>query len=197
MIATLIQVPLAVLPLLLQSPTRACELEVLTPQAIEERALAEFRVAVDRYTEMRRRVQLSFEFDDETWVEPERVPPAIEPAQPLAREGDIFTSEVAQVLRDRIDRSLMDRPYGTGHVLMPSAAPAPRDPGPKVNTPFGYVLGYVKWPALVRALPPLPPGLEYALWLGDLVLLDRESDVVVDILRYALPPGAHPGVSYP
>jgi hypothetical protein len=38
------------------------------------------------------------------------------------------------------------------------------------------------WPALLQALPPLPPELQYRIVDDDLVLIDLRASLVVDIL---------------
>jgi hypothetical protein len=43
------------------------------------------------------------------------------------------------------------------------------------------------WPALLQVLPPLPRELEYRFVDRDLVLIDIHADLVVDILKEALP----------
>lgn len=57
MLATILfPIPLVGLPLVQHSqPTRDCWLEVLTPQAIEARAIADFGAKVHAYVELRRR----------------------------------------------------------------------------------------------------------------------------------------------
>jgi hypothetical protein len=41
-------------------------------------------------------------------------------------------------------------------------------------------------PAVLQALPPLPPELQYRMVGCDLVLIDVHADLIVDILPYAL-----------
>jgi hypothetical protein len=45
-------------------------------------------------------------------------------------------------------------------------------------------------------LPALPPELDYAIWGRDLVLIDIAANLVLDVLRDALPEGAYLGVEY-
>ena len=49
---------------------------------------------------------------------------------------------------------------------------------------------------MVRALPALPPELDYAVRGRDLVLVDVEANLVIDVLPDALPEGASPGGVY-
>jgi hypothetical protein len=47
------------------------------------------------------------------------------------------------------------------------------------------------WPALLAVLPALPEELEYRFIGRDLVLVDVHADLIVDVLKDALPvPGA-------
>lgn len=135
-------------------------------------------------------------FDEEDPFLREELRAAILVAWPLARQGGFFTPGVAQALRTRIDNALLLHAHGAGDALMPRYVPLPGEPAPDVGKAFGYVLGSVRWPALVRALPPLPRELDYAVWGRDLVLVDVGADLVVDVLPDALPDGAGPGVVY-
>jgi len=43
------------------------------------------------------------------------------------------------------------------------------------------------WPCIIEALPPLPDELQYRTLGRDLVLVDVHANLVLDILREALP----------
>jgi hypothetical protein len=200
MLATiLIRVPLVLAPLLtLPEAPRGCELEVLTPQALEERTLGEFHKRVRTYVTLHRHLARSLPptymfFDEEGALLSDALRAALVAARPHARPGGFFTPAVADVLQRRIDDALL---YGVGHSGMPLYEPLPGEAGPTVNQPFPAVLGSVQWPALVRALPPMPRELAYAFWGRDLVLVDLDANLVIDVLPDALPEGARPGVVY-
>jgi hypothetical protein len=193
--AIAIRVPLAVLPFLpMSQPTRDCLLEVMTPQAIEERAVADFSAAVDRYVKLHRQLARSLPmppaFDDEDPFQAEELRAAIVAARPYARQGTFFTTGVAAMLRDRIETEVLYHPGAADVILRGGYEPVPGEPGPVVNEPFPPVRAWVRWPPLARALPGLPRELDYALWGRDLVLVDVAANLVLDILPDALPPVA-------
>jgi hypothetical protein len=102
--AIAIQVPLMVIPLLqLPQPTRDCRLEVLTPQAMEERAFAEFDRVVDQYMTLHRRLARPLAgpqmFDDEDLFRTGDLRAAIVAARPQARPGTFFTPRTALLLK--------------------------------------------------------------------------------------------------
>ena len=200
MLATiLIRAPLVLFPLLgVPEPPRDCQLELLTPQALEERTLGEFDRQVTAFVTLHRQVARSLPpvhmfLDDEGGLASDELRELLVAARPLARPGAFFTPAVAELLKRRIDDALL---YGVGSSAMPLYEPLPGEPAPTVNQPFPSVLGSVQWPALVRALPAVPRELDYAFWGRDLVLVDVDANLVIDILSEALPEGARPGVVY-
>jgi hypothetical protein len=107
---------------------------------------------------------------------------AIRDARPLATEGDIFTPPVAAFFRARITHAI-------GIAAFDGATTA--DPYDEIAL---EVHGTLPWgvgaPAsarLVGLLPPLPQELEYRFVGRHLVLLDVEANLVVDVLREAVP----------
>jgi hypothetical protein len=109
---------------------------------------------------------------------------AIRSARPVAREGDLFTSPVAALLRRLIARNLAGRRDLDRHafiVSQPEAALHVNDSYPS-TIPLGTV------PAgLLKALPTLPDGLDYRFVNTALILRDRDANLVVDILPGAVP----------
>jgi hypothetical protein len=202
MFATIaIQIPLVVLPVLqVPPPTRDCLLEVLSRQAIEERAFAGFDTAVQRYVVLHRHLarSLAMPHDDDDLFHSEGLRAAIIAARPQAGAGQFFTSEVTILLRERIDAAFAAHPgAATSAIVRGGYEPLPGEPGPQVNEPFPPVVASVRWMPLGRALPPLPRELDFALWGRDLVLVDVAANLVLDILPEALPESAGPGVLYP
>jgi hypothetical protein len=155
--------------------------------------LVEFLVRVADYVEVRREVAAGMggpvfcSDPEELTRQAADLAAAIRDARPLAREGTIFTPRVAVFLRARIAHTVrvaaLDVTTSVGdddvvldvHALLPWGA------------------GRRAWPVLVEALPGLPQELEYRFVGRHLVLLDAEANLVVDVLRDALPedvPGA-------
>lgn len=104
-------------------------------------------------------------------------PEAINAATPAPR---IFTPPVAMVFRQLIAKTLAERDgvtaiNGTGVGRHPA-----------VLTPFPANELHDFPRVLEDALPPVPPPLEYRLIGHDLVIRDRQADVIVAVLRDAV-----------
>jgi hypothetical protein len=200
MLATiLLPIPLAVLSLVqIPQPTRDCRLDVLNLETLEERAVADFNRRLDAYVALHRRLVqplgTTSQFGDaEGDILGDEVRAALVAARPLAREGDFFTPSMMNVFRARVDRALL---RGVAAMPVHLYEPLLGEPAPTVNKEFPFVGVSVEWPALFMELPTLPSELGYALWGRDLVLVDVPANLVIDVLRDALPEGAHPGVQY-
>ena len=108
---------------------------------------------------------------------------AIRDARPDARAGDIFTARVAAAFRHIVAATARDQrvdPEDIVRELRADRGPDARTP--MVNGPYDWRLGAWMWPALLQALPPLPPELQYRIVDNDLVLVDLRASLVVDIL---------------
>lgn len=200
MIATiLVQIPLTVLSVLqIEDPARDCWLEVLTPEAIEERTLRGFDSNVRAYAalhdQLARQLASAATFDGEGSAFGDELRGAMNAARPHAQQGDFFTPALGEIVRARITRALLRGAGGTTQRLY---EPVAGEAAPEVNGLFPLVHGTVEWPTLFLHLPKLPGELGYALWGRDLVLIDVPASLVLDVLPEALPDGAHPGVTYP
>jgi hypothetical protein len=203
MLATILtRIPLVLVPLLpLPDSPRDCQLEVLTPQALEERTLGEFDRQVSAYVVLHRHLARSLPPlhmfpvfpDEEGTLVSDELRAALVVVRPQARQGGFFTPALGELLKRRLDDALL---HGAGYAAMPMYEPLPGEPAPTVNQPFPFVLESVQWPALVRALPVIPRELEYAFWGRDLVLVDVAANLVIDVLPEALLEGSRPGVLY-
>jgi hypothetical protein len=103
------------------------------------------------------------------------------------REGEIFTPDVADLFRRLLAARLFgDEDSGAN----PAAEMEKQDvvvPPVRVNEPLTWEIGDAALLPLLRDLPLLPGELEYQLVGRDLVLLDVPSNLVVDVIRAALP----------
>ena len=198
MLATILfAIPIGVLTIApLPQPTRDCQLEVLTPAALEERALVDFQTRIDAYVALHRRLARSTGAmpDEEGDFFGDELRAILVAARPHARQGGFFTPAVETAFRTRIDRSLLlGIPVIAGRLYEPLLG----EPAPAVNSAFPVVPGAVTWQGLFLKLPELPPELGYALWGQDLVLVDMIANLVLDVMPEALPEEAYPGVLYP
>jgi hypothetical protein len=102
------------------------------------------------------------------------------------REGDIFRPDVADLFRLRIAATL--RGYDNRAGLLDEMDEQELVVPPiRVNAPLPWGTGNVILPSIADALPPLPEELAYRVLGRDLVLVDMESDLVIDVIRAALP----------
>jgi len=106
-----------------------------------------------------------------------------------ARQGDIFSSAIAETFRSRIRESL--------HGMSPrqflasiTEADAPPIGRPSINAsyPDGAALTTMP-PDLLQRLPSLPAGLEYRFIDRDLILWDPHANLIVDFIPNALASG--------
>jgi hypothetical protein len=196
MFATIfVHVPLLLLPVVdLPAPTRDCQIEILSPLALEERTLAQFDDAVNQYVMLHRRLERALPpeqmFDDaeDMFAAVEALRSAIVEARPNVREGDIFTPGISELIRTRLEDTIKDHHYTVAKILAAiNEERLPGMPDPELNHPFPWGLGSAMWPSLLAVLPSLPPELEYRFADRKLVLIDMHADMVVDILDNALP----------
>jgi hypothetical protein len=111
---------------------------------------------------------------------------AVREARKAAKPGDIFTPQISAEFRRltglamqgadaaRIRKSLQDSEPVQFQLKVNDAYPTGV---PQQSTP----------PTLLMNLPPLPSSLQYRLLGSTLILLDSNSNLVVDLMRNALP----------
>lgn len=103
-----------------------------------------------------------------------------------ARQGDIFTPEIAVTIR-RLVRFSCNRDFAQLLMLSHDDLDQPLPP-PVVNArwPVGAPLSTMM-PDLLAELPRLPEGLEYRFVQGDLILLDIDACLIVDVIPDVVP----------
>jgi len=178
-----------------------CQLEVLPPAVLEERVLLrDFDRRLTQYVRLHRRLERTlppvplFKNFEDVPMAVDELHAALVDARPLAQEGGLFTPAVADVVTRRLERAV------TATGLTPAAALLAMKqgyqraiPDLRVNDRFTGVRHVHVWPALLAVLPTLPHELVYRFVGRDLVVVDLHADLVVDILRDALPaPPADP-----
>lgn len=113
---------------------------------------------------------------------------AMRAARPQAREGDFFTPDMAELLRQDVKAALRARgidPKALAEKMVPEERRDLR--APTVNARFEWGLANLMPPCVLRALPELPSELQYQIVGPDLILIDVHADLAVDILRGLLP----------
>jgi len=110
---------------------------------------------------------------------------AIREARPRAKEGDIFTLAASEMFRARIAAIVRRTNFDVAAFLERHSGE-----GEELEV---HVFGALPWRThlalmpIIRQLPELPPELEYEFVGRHLVLMDVGANIVVDVLRDALP----------
>jgi hypothetical protein len=160
--------------------------------------MVQFVARVQDYVETHRRLAAGIEqplcsAPEEIASQAAALAAAIREARPRAREGDIFTLAATDVFRARI--AAMVARYGI------AVAPRNDDEGaefePRVLAAPPWRNDIATWAPIVRELPELPSELEYRFVGRNLVLVDIDANIVVDILRDALPREANATLPVP
>jgi hypothetical protein len=156
-------------------------------------SLAQFNAATHQYAQLHRQIERQLppfrahSDAQDIFESSNAMASALQTARAGAREGDIFTRDVAAVIRARVAAAL------TAHGFLPEEVVAAtleetddEAPLPVVNGRFPWRRGAAMWPCVLDALPSLPNELQYRLVGRDLVLVDTHADLIVDILRNAV-----------
>jgi hypothetical protein len=157
------------------------------------RVLATFHQRVGEYVEIHRMAAAGLGAPtlcadpEELSRQSETLAAAIRDQRPLADEGDIFTAAVASAFRVAIAKAVRTSAFTP-------AAPAEDDEESNlaVHGPIRAGTWDYSWVAIFRALPDLPAELEYQFVGRHLVLVDVRANLVVDVLRYAVPAARRP-----
>jgi hypothetical protein len=109
--------------------------------------------------------------------------------RPALREGDIFSPDVADLFRDRIAWAFHHFEFHAPDLGARLDAEELRTPPIAVNKPLPWGAGGATftWRLAMLPLPALPEDLDYRLVGRALVLIDLRANIVVDVLRDAVP----------
>jgi hypothetical protein len=106
-------------------------------------------------------------------------------ARPEAKEGDFFIKEYQPYLRQIVKEDFSKRPLADRKALI---VELPKGVKIAVNMVYPTTLPLATFPGkLLKALPELPPELEYRIVGRSLVLRDAEANVIVDLMRDVFP----------
>jgi hypothetical protein len=102
-----------------------------------------------------------------------------------ARPGEYFIEEFQPVVRQIVKADFAKRSNAERKALI---VELPKDVKVSVNTLYPTTIPLVTFPSnLLKALPDLPPELEYRMVYRDLILRDVEGNYVVDIMTEVFP----------
>jgi len=162
------------------------------PEARRQTALADFAARTQSYMDLRHLAALTVP-EQAISADPGRIrwatddlAAAIKTLRAGARQGDIFTPEIAAIVRTAIGAGCQDS-YAelfaavTEELDSPLAAPVVHGRWP-VGVPVPTMP-----PDLLAELPWLPPGLQYRFVNRDVVLLDIDANLIVDLMPEAIP----------
>ncbi|HJU67140.1 MAG TPA: hypothetical protein VJ650_02760 [Gemmatimonadaceae bacterium] len=156
---------------------------------------ADFANRLDAYTTLRERLTDSIGDLDPTKSQAEiaaravALGNAIIASRPEAKQGDIFSPEVAAFLATLIRQEYKRRAEPVLETREDQQEELPNFK-PQVNQiyPTTYPLATFP-PALLPVLPPLPEELEYRIVQDYLILRDVEANVIIDFMPGAVPVG--------
>jgi hypothetical protein len=160
----------------------------------QDAAIQDFTQRVHNYIELRQRVAKDLKplqvSSDWRSIEASRkaLAHALRRARPDAAMGDIFSADVAPVLRRLIGDVLREHGVAAGALLadLVSDQPAGAHARVVVNARFDWSLGALMPGNIIAALPPLPDELQYRFVSDNLVLLDCDAGLIIDVLPQAL-----------
>ena len=152
--------------------------------------MLQFTNRVNDYVETHRRLAAAIEQPfcseaEELTQQADTLAAAIREARPRAKEGDIFTLAASEMFRARIAAIVRRTSFDVAAFLE-------RHSGEGEDLEV-HVFGALPWRThlalmpIIRQLPELPPELEYQFVGRHLVLMDVGANIVVDVLRDALP----------
>jgi hypothetical protein len=175
---------------LLAAPARAQE----HATAADAPALAEFDARVQKYAALRDQLNKGAAKQRET-EHPEKIAAArealaakIRAERAGAKPGDIFTPEIQERIRKLLAPEMAGVKGKNTRGSIWDEGPGPGAFKLEVNSiyPKDQPLGNVP-PNVLKALPPLPEGLEYRFAYRNLLLRDDQANLIIDFMPAAIP----------
>ncbi len=165
------------------------------PQTVnpDAKLLVEFQDRVKKYLELHKDLEKDSAAIKES-KEPGKIKAAqdelaakIRAARPNARQGDIFTPEIAQHLRRLLSPEVKGTSGAETKQAMKEDAPAAKSVPLKVNARYPDAQPLPTMPPnILASLPKLPEELEYRIIGRDLILRDVPANLIVDFVPNAI-----------
>ena len=183
----------SILSLLVNAPLLAALLATPSPARCTTAAqtlddmLCTYEANVDAYVQLHRRLEHSvppqiYTSDLELlFMSRKAMAIAIRRERPLAKQGDIFSPPVAAVFRQIVERTLREDRVSWGEFLTEDGMTLPLKVLVNGDYPAGGPVTTMT-PTLLKALPPLPPELQYRFVNLTLVLWDVHAGLIVDFV---------------
>jgi chorismate mutase len=156
--------------------------------------LADFSHRVAEYVKLRKQADAGMPVLKQTnspheIAERERlVAERIRDARGNAKQGDVFTPQIAGVFRHLMSSSFKSDEGKQIHQSLRHAEPV-KDVSVRVNQAYPEAVPLQSMPpTLLQNLPELPKDLDYRIIDHDLILRDVQANLVIDIIPDAIPP---------
>jgi hypothetical protein len=114
----------------------------------------------------------------------------IRAARASANEGDILGGATGVLLRARIVEAIRQDGSQLDAFLAAGSGDGDEEdapPPPVINKRYSWSWPWSAPPSVLAVLPELPDALEYRFIGRDLVLVDIDANIIVDVLRDAVP----------
>jgi hypothetical protein len=160
----------------------------VNPQAA---ALAEFQKRLETYLDLRQSLAGKLEplsptpSASDLQARQQALAAALRAARAAAKQGDLIPVPVQEQIREVVRADLARRAPATRRATL-EEVPSGRLPGINRNYPEQAALPTVP-PLLLASLPRLPDNLQYRFFGRHVVLLDGDTEIVVDYVQNALP----------
>jgi hypothetical protein len=158
---------------------------VANPTAV---TLADFTKRVNDYVALHKRVASQVGELDETKSPAEiatrekNLGEAIRAPRAGAKQGDLFTPEVAAIFKKVIQQESRNRSPRVREQRKDAEDEVPAFK-PQVNQVYPTTFPLATFPpTLLKVLPPLPKEVEYRVVAGHLILRDTEANLIVDFI---------------
>ncbi len=163
----------------------------------DAKLMADFKAKVDDYLKLRKGLEGSTTAqpvqktdDPKTLIVAEKALGAkVREARSTAKRGDFFTPATEAQFRRLMNPSMKGPDGPENKVAIKDDAPEPKDVPFHVNAdyPRDESLGTTP-PDVLRALPQLPPEIQYRFAGRHLLLYDSKANIIIDFMLNALPP---------
>jgi hypothetical protein len=162
----------------------------------DAKLMADFKAKVDDYLKLRKGLEGKSQApikktDDpnELLANQKALGAQVRAARATAKRGDFFTPATQAQFRRLVTPPLKGSDGHENKLAIKDDAPEPKDIPFRVNAeyPRDEALSTVP-PDVLRALPQLPPEIQYRFVGRHLILYDSKAGIIIDFMLNALPP---------
>ena len=163
----------------------------------EAKLMADFKVKVDEYLKLRKSVEgqapgvKKTDKPQELLTAEKALAANVRAARANAKRGDLFTPATQALFRRMLNPSMKGPEGAENKGALKEDMPEPKDVPFQVNGdyPRDESLSTVP-PDVLRALPQLPPDIQYRFVGPHMILYDAKANMIVDFMLNAVPPMA-------